>query len=139
MGCTTATDEVSNVGRGRNAPTTCASLPVSQTYAGRCHSDEGEAMLTRWTRRPRGSAIVAAIGLLIAVALGPATGLVVHAADPLAASEQHAAKRDVREVLRGGLRMLASDRLGNREHRTNPGGLITRGGRFGARGAVPAR
>src|SRR3972149_5384177 len=48
MGCTTATDEVSNVGRGRNAPTTCASLPVSQTYTGRCDSDEGEGVLARW-------------------------------------------------------------------------------------------
>ena len=96
-------------------------------------------MLTRRTRRPRGSAIVAAIGLLVAVALGPATGSVVRAADPLAPSGQRTTTRDVPEVLRGGLRVLASDRLASREHRTILGELITREGRFGTEVAVTIR
>src|SRR3990172_6356327 len=114
-------------------------LRSRRAYPVRRDLHEDEAMLTRRTRRPRGSAIVAAIGLLVAVALGPATGSVVRAADPLAPSGQRTTTRDVPEVLRGGLRVLASDRLASREHRIILGALITREGRFGTEVAVTIR
>src|SRR3972149_347409 len=103
-------------------------LRSRRAYPVRRDLHEDEAMRTRRTRRPRGSAIVAAIGLLVAVALGPATGSVVRAADPLAPSGQRTTTRDGAEGLRGGVPGLASDRLGGRGERTTLGAVITRGG-----------
>jgi subtilisin family serine protease len=89
--------------------------------------------------RPRGPATVAAIVLAIAAALGPSAGSAAGAVDPLAVPGENIVWRDAREVLRGGLRVLASDRLASREHRTIPGELITREGRFGTEVAVTIR
>jgi subtilisin family serine protease len=86
--------------------------------------------------RPRGPATVAAIVLAIAAAFGPSAGSAAGAVDPLAVPGENIVWRDAREVLRGGLRVLASDRLASREHRTIPGELITREGRFGTEVAV---
>jgi len=91
------------------------------------------------THRQRGLAVLAAIVVAIAMALGPSSTIVAGAARPLAAPGENVPRSDAREVLRGPLRRLASGHLSAQERRAALDGLVTTGGASGAEIAISVR